>query len=293
MLTSCPGWETSEIGSSERTPDPSLDLESRSKVRRMSEQTVTYSASGHRADISINRPDKRNAINPAVVTGISEALDRAEGDAEVRVVVLTGSGDRAFCAGGDLGGMTDGGAVAQHLQRAEVGELFEKMRRSPMPIVARVNGHALAGGFGLMLACDLVVASKDAEIGTPEIDLGLWPFMITAVIQRDLPRKLALELMLTGRRLSADEGARWGFINNVVPAGELDVAVDELVATLGSKSPLISSLGKRSFYRAEDESFSDALAYLSGMLTVCLSSEDTIEGVTAFMQKRPPEWKGR
>jgi enoyl-CoA hydratase len=260
----------------------------------MSEQPdVIYSVQGHRADITINRPDKRNAINPAVVTGIAQSLERAEQDEEVRVVVLTGAGDRAFCAGGDLGGMSDGGAVAQHLQRAEIGDLFEKMRRARLPIVARVNGHALAGGFGLMLACDLVVASEMAQMGMPEIDLGLWPFMITAVIQRDLPRKLALELMLTGKRISADEGVRWGFVNSCVPAAELDKAVDELSSNLASKSPLISSLGKRSFYRAEDESFSDALAYLSGMLTVCLSSEDTVEGVTAFLQKRPPEWKGR
>lgn len=243
--------------------------------------------------ITIDREERRNAINPEVVRGISDALAKAEEDDSLRVIVLTGAGERAFCAGGDLGGMTDASKVAQHDMRAEVGDLFSKMRKSRLPIVARVNGHALAGGFGLMLACDLVVTVDTAEFGTPEINIGLWPFMITTVIQRDVPRKIALELMLTGRRMPADEALRWGIVNKVVTAGELDGAVDELVATLRSKSPLISALGKRSFYRAEDMAFDDALQYLAGMLTVCLESEDTIEGVTAFLQKRPPEWKGR
>lgn len=243
--------------------------------------------------ITIDREERRNAINPEVVRGIADALSKAEEDDEIRAVVLTGSGDRAFCAGGDLGGMTDASKVGQHEMRAEVGGLFSQMRRSRLPIVARVNGHALAGGFGLMLACDLIVAVDTAEFGTPEINIGLWPFMITTVIQRDVPRKIALELMLTGRRMPANEALRWGIVNRTVPAAELDDAVEELLGTLRSKSPLIAALGKRSFYRAEDMAFDDALEYLAGMLTVCLESEDTVEGVTAFLQKRPPEWKGR
>lgn len=257
------------------------------------ESQVAYASSGAVALITIDRPDKRNAINPDVVAAISSHLREAEDDGSTRVIVLTGAGDKAFCAGGDLGSMSEAGKVQQHDRRAEVGELFLQMRCCRLPIVARVNGHALAGGFGLMLACDLVVATDDAQMGTPETNIGLWPFMITSVIQRDLPRKLALELMLTGRRLSAAEGQHFGFVNRVVPRDQLDEAVDELTSDLASKSALISALGKRSFYRAEDMSFSDALAYLSGMLTVCLESEDTVEGVTAFLQKRPPEWKDR
>lgn len=254
---------------------------------------VTFAVAGGVATVTIDRPERRNAINPEVVRGLAGALERAEADASVRALVLTGSGDRAFCAGGDLGGMTAESKVGQHFERAEVGVLFRRMRASRLPIVARVNGHALAGGFGLMLACDLVVAADDAQMGMPEVDVGLWPFMISAVVRRDLPRKVALDLMLTGRRIPAVEGERWGFVNRVVPRSELDAAVAELTSTLASKSPLVSELGKASFYRAEDMAFDPSLDYLAGMLTLCLESEDAIEGVTAFLQKRSPEWKGR
>lgn len=254
---------------------------------------VLYETDGAIARVTINRPGRRNAINPAVVASISSALSSAEGDDEVRVVVLTGAGDKAFCAGGDLGGMTADSRVQQHFERADMGRLMTQMRASRLPIVAAVNGHALGGGFGLMLACDLVVAVDDVELGTPEINIGLWPFIITAVIQRDVPRKVALELMLTGGRMGAEEAHRWGIVNRVAARDEFEKSVDELVDSVLSKSPLIAALGKRSFYRAEDMSFDSALDYLAGMLTVCLESEDTVEGVTAFLQKRPPEWKGR
>jgi enoyl-CoA hydratase len=254
---------------------------------------VLFDTDGAIARATINRPDRRNAINPAVVDGISSALSAAEDDDEIRVVVLSGAGERAFCAGGDLGDMSAGSRVERHFERAGLGHLMAQMRASRLPIVAAVNGHALGGGLGLMLACDLVVAVDDAELGTPEINIGLWPFIITAVIQRDVPRKIALELMLTGGRMGVEEAQRWGMVNRIAARDEFEKAVDEVVESVLSKSPLIAALGKRSFYRAEDMSFDSALEYLAGMLTVCLESEDTIEGVTAFLQKRAPEWKGR
>jgi enoyl-CoA hydratase/carnithine racemase len=256
--------------------------------------STLYEARAGVAYITIDRPDRRNAISPEVVEGIAQHLAEAEADRDLHVCVLTGAGDRAFCAGGDLGGGSmDGGKVSEHLRRSEIGALFEQMRRSRLPIIARVNGHALAGGFGLMLACDLVIAVEGAEMGTPEVNIGLWPFMISAIIQRDVPRKVALEFMLTGRRMTAAEGERWGFVNRCVEPDALDKAVEETCGALKEKSPLILALGKRSFYRAEDMSFTDGLEYLAGMLTVCLESEDTVEGITAFLQKRAPEWKGR
>ena len=254
---------------------------------------VSSSVDGAVATITIDRPERRNALSPDVVSGLSAALAAAEADPSISVAVLTGAGERAFCAGGDLSGMAATSKKGQHLERGAVGDLFRRLRESRLPVVARVNGHALAGGFGLMLSCDLVVAADDVQLGMPEVDVGLWPFMVTALVQRDLPRKLALDLMLTGRRIAASEGERWGFVNRVVPRAGLDAAVAELTGTLASKSPVVLALGKSSYYSAEDMAFADKLAYLNGMLSLCLESEDAVEGVTAFLQKRPPEWKGR
>ena len=254
---------------------------------------VLYETRGSSAWLTINRPDRRNALNQEVIEGLLGGLERAADDT-VSSVVLTGAGERAFCAGADLGGMVaEGGRVGEHIQRGRIGDLLQGMVRHPKPIVARVNGVALAGGFGVMLSCDLVVAADDAEFGTPEINLGLWPFMISAVIRRNVPRKVALEMMLTGRRVSAEEAERWGIINRVAPRTDLDMVVDQVIEELAGKSPLVLRLGKESFYRSEDMGLEEALAYLNAMLTVDLESEDVAEGVSAFLQKRRPEWKGR
>jgi enoyl-CoA hydratase len=245
--------------------------------------------------LTIDRPEQRNALSGEVIEALLAGLERAAGEEAVRAVVLTGAGDRAFCAGGDLTGTMAPGEdrVRGHWRRGRIGDLLTAIARHPKPVVARVNGHALAGGFGLVLACDLVVAAEHAEVGTPEIDLGLWPFMVSAVIRRDVPRKVALEMMLTGRRYPAAEAMRWGAINRVVPGEGLDAAVDELVSVLTAKSPVAVRLGKESFYRAQDMGFEEALAYLNAMLTVDLQSEDVVEGVSAFLQRRAPEWRGR
>ena len=261
----------------------------------MAEDVVLYESRGPAAWLTINRPDRRNALSDEVIEGLMGGLERAAGDAEARVVVLTGAGDRAFCAGGDLTSTMapQEGRVGQHERRGRIADLLVGIGRHPKPVVARVNGVALAGGFGLMMACDLVVAADDAEFGTPEINLGLWPFMISAVIKRNLPRKIALEMMMTGRRYSSDEAKTWGMVNRVVPRAGLDAAVDELVADLAGKSSLILRLGKESFVRIDDMGFDAALKYLNAMLTVDLESEDVAEGVSAFLEKRSPEWKNR
>ena len=257
-------------------------------------ETVLYSAAGPVAHVAINRPDKRNALNVTVMSELREAMGLARGDDAVRVVVLTGAGEKAFSAGGDLGGFTPTQSkVEQHLLRGTLADLFEDMTRLGKPVIARVNGHALAGGFGLMCACDLIVAADTAELGMPEIGIGLWPFIISAVVSRRLPRGKALELMMTGERISAAEAERLGIVNSVVPASDLDKAVDELASKLASKSPVIMRLGKDSFYGSQDMGFREALDYLHGMLGIALETEDTIEGVTAFLQKREPQWKGR
>ncbi|HVL88691.1 MAG TPA: enoyl-CoA hydratase-related protein [Actinomycetota bacterium] len=256
--------------------------------------TVSYSTEGPVARIAINRPDKRNALNVEVMRELRAAFAAAKGDAAVRVAVLTGEGDKAFSAGGDLGGFTaDQSKVEQHLLRGELARLFEDMRRLGKPVVARVQGHALAGGFGLMCACDIVIASDAASFGMPEINMGLWPFIITVTVTRKIPPGKALELMMTGERIDAGEAMRIGAVNKVVPAAGLDEAVDAMCATLAARSPIVMRLGKDSFYAAEDMSLRDGLEYLHGQLGICLETEDVVEGVTAFFQKREPVWKGR
>jgi enoyl-CoA hydratase/carnithine racemase len=252
------------------------------------------------ARITINRPARRNAMTWAVISGLREAMARAKADPATRVVVLTGAGDQAFCAGADLGGMAGGdggddggGFAAAHDARGELARLFLDMYGLGKPTIARVRGFALAGGFGLALACDLVIAADDAQFGTPEINVGLWPYMITVPLMRSMPPKKALELMMTGRRVGAEEAERIGFVNRVVPVGQLDAAVDELATGLAGRSPAIMKLGRDSFYEVWDMAAADALAVLHPMLTITTLTEDSAEGIAAFAEKRPPRWKGR
>jgi enoyl-CoA hydratase/carnithine racemase len=256
-------------------------------------EDVRYEVDGAAARVTIDRPERRNAMSFTVMNGLREAMARAKADDAVRVVVLTGAGDKAFCAGADLGGIADTGAAASHDGRGLLADLFREMWGLGKPTIARVRGYALAGGFGLALACDFVIAADDATFGTPEIDVGLWPYMITVPLLRSMPPRKVLELMATGRRVDAAEAERIGFVNRVVPVDMLDAAVDELAATLASKSPLIMRWGRASFYRVLDMNADDALAYLQTMLTVTSYSEDTAEGVAAFAEKRDPQWKGR
>jgi enoyl-CoA hydratase/carnithine racemase len=257
---------------------------------------VTYEVSASIARVTINRPERRNAMSYGVMQGLRDAMARARDDTDVRVVVLTGAGDRAFCAGADLGGGGIGdnaGAATAHDGRGLLADLFREMWALGKPIIARVRGFALAGGFGLACACDFIIASDDAQFGTPEINVGLWPYMITVPLLRSMSPKKVLELMTTGRRVDAAEAERIGFVNRVVEVEQLDAAVDELATQLASKSPVIMRWGRDAFYRVLDMDADDALAYLQTMLTITTLTEDSAEGVAAFAEKRAPEWKGR
>jgi len=245
------------------------------------------------ARLTINRPERRNAMSLEVLHGLRDAVAAARSDDEVRVVVVTGAGDRAFCAGADLGTIADNdSAIRAHDGRGLLADLFRDLWSLGKPTIARVRGFALAGGFGLAMACDLVVAADDAQFGTPEINVGLWPYMITVPLLRSMPPRVALELMVTGRRVGADEAARIGFVNRVVPVAELDAVVDALARDLASKSPLILRLGMLSFHRAYEMRADDALDYLQSMLTITSLSDDAVEGVAAFAEKREPTWRG-
>jgi enoyl-CoA hydratase/carnithine racemase len=258
-----------------------------------SEGEVRYSVDGPVATITINRPHRRNALTWTALEALGQRLAEAQQDPEVRVVVLRGEGDQAFCAGIDLSEMDSGASYAGlHQARGRVAALFNQLWSLGKPVIAAVRGYAVAGGFGLALACDLVVCSDDAIFAAPEIDVGLWPFMITVPLVRSMAPKKALELMLTGRRVLAAEAERLGFVNQVVPADELDAAVAELAATLAAKSPTAMKLGRDSFYAVWDLAASEALAALHPLLTVATATDDAREGMAAFREKRPPEWTG-
>jgi enoyl-CoA hydratase/carnithine racemase len=248
--------------------------------------------------LTINRPERRNSMTWEIIRELRHRLAEAKTDPSVRVVVLAGSGDQAFCAGADLSGMAPadagGGTDAffdQHAVRGWLVDLFEEMWQLGKPTIARVQGWALAGGFGLALACDLVVASEAARFGAPELNVGLWPFMITVPMVRSMPPKKALELMLTSRVVGAAEADRIGFVTRVVPHDQLDEAVAELAATLASKPPGVMRLGRESFYAVWDSAASEALAHLHAMLTITSQTAEASEGISAFMEKRTPEWQ--
>lgn len=255
---------------------------------------LEYAVQDGIARLTINRPDRRNALSYDVMYGLQERLAEARADDAVRVVVVTGAGEQAFCAGADLTGIADNsGAIAAHDGRGAFAELFRDLWSLGKPTIARVRGFALAGGFGLAMSCDFVIAADDAQFGTPEVNVGLWPYMITIPLLRSIPPRLVLELMMTGRRVDATEAAAVGLVNRVVPVAELDAAVDTLAGELAAKSPLVLRLGKTAFQRVLDMDADHALDYLQGMLTITTLSDDAAEGVAAFAEKRAPRWTGR
>ena len=246
------------------------------------------------ATVTLNRPDQRNPLSAGMRRDLRHAFAWCKGEPAVRVVVLTGAGDRVFCAGADLGGFAaDATVLERHRASHDFVELFLDMQELGKPIVGRINGHALAGGFGLACACDLLVAAETAGFGTPEINVGVWPAMIQAVLARNLPRKALLEMVLLGERWSAAQLKELGLVNRVVPAAELDRATEELTSALAKKSSAVLKLGRDSFYRQQDLEFRAALEYLHSQLTLVTQSEDAQEGVRAFLEKREPEFKGR
>jgi enoyl-CoA hydratase len=252
--------------------------------------TILVDEQGPIARMTLNRPDKRNPIGPATCGELVHALARIKNTKETRVVVLTGAGP-VFSAGGDLAAMAQ--PAKDGVPPASLVELFVAMHELGKPIIAMVNGHALAGGLGLMVACDLVVAADTAQFGTTEISVGLWPMMITAEITRSVGRKHALEMMLTGKKMSAADALAAGLVNRVVPAAELEGETLKLAVQIAEKSPAAIALGLKAFYRSQDMEFEPQLRYLQAELARVLALEDAAEGIAAFLGKRPPVWKGR
>jgi len=259
----------------------------------MSEDAVLYTVTDHIATLTLNRPETRNALSAEVLGGLLDQLRQANADPEVRVIVLTGSGS-AFCAGGDLSTLTaDVNPVEAHEQRGRYAELFRLFARLRVPVLAAVNGHAIGGGLGIVLGCDLAIAKEGATFGTPEITLGLFPHMVLASLFRNVPRKIGLEMVLLGERFDAQRALEAGIVNRVVPAAEFESTVRDWAQRLAQHSPTAIRLGREAFYRQANMTFDDALAYLHQMLTLNLLTEDAKEGIAAFLEKRKPKWSGR
>jgi enoyl-CoA hydratase len=246
------------------------------------------------ATITLNDPDTRNALSAELLLGLTEAFERARDDEAVRCVVLASSHEKVFSSGANLGGFAgDTTLVHKHFGSERFVALFKLIGALGKPTVCAADGHVLAGALGIALACDLIVASEKATFGTPEINVGTFPFMIMALIYRNVGRKKANELLLLGERWSAQEALAAGIVNRVVLAEDFDAAVADWAQKLAGKSPVIMRLGKEAMRRQLDMPFDDALDYLRAQLTLALSTEDIVEGVTAFFEKRDPQWKGR
>jgi enoyl-CoA hydratase/carnithine racemase len=246
------------------------------------------------ATVTLDDPETRNSLSPELLGELVASLRTARDDEAVRVVVLASSHEKVFSSGANLGGFgADAPTVHKHFASERFVELFKLIGELRKPTIVAANGHVLAGSLGIALACDLIVAKEGAGFGTPEINVGLFPFMIMALIYRNVPRKKTNEMLLLGERLTAEEALQAGIVNKVVAAEEFDAAVDEWARKLASKSPVVMRLGKDAMWRQMDMPLIDALDYLRAQLTIELSTEDAIEGVTAFFEKRDPEWRGR
>jgi enoyl-CoA hydratase len=256
--------------------------------------TVRYDVAEHIATIALDQPDTRNALSDEVLDDLIEAFEMARDDDSVRCVVLTSTHEKVFSSGGNLAGFAaDEPLVHKHWGTDRFPRLFRMIGELGKPTLCAANGHVLAGALGLALACDLIVARDGVRFGTPEINVGVFPFMILALIYRNVPRKKATELLLLGEQISAAEAERIGIVNRVAAADEFDAVVRDWASRLAAKSPVLMRLGKDALYRAQDMALEDALEFLHAQLTIAFSTDDIQEGVKAFFEKREPVWTGK
>jgi enoyl-CoA hydratase len=257
-------------------------------------EKVLYEVSDGVATVTLNDPEKRNMLSGSMLADVVAAMEEARDSDAVRAVVLTGAGEKVFCAGADLGGFAgDTTLLDKHYASDLFLRYFRLMPRLGKPSICAANGHVLAGGLGLALSCDLLIAKEGATFGTPEINVGAFPYMIMALIYRNVPRKKVAEMLLLGDRMSAADAVTYGIANKVVAAGEFDAAVADWATRLASKSPLLMKLGHDAMYAQGDMAVDDALEFLRSQLTLTFTTEDLKEGVAAFFEKREPQWKGR
>jgi enoyl-CoA hydratase/carnithine racemase len=256
-------------------------------------EQVLVAVDGHIATVTLNRPEQRNPLSATMLRDLTAAFQWCKEQSAVRAVVLTGAG-KVFCAGADLTSF-DGemSPIDKFRSRDLFVNLFLLMAELGKPIVGRINGHALAGGFGLACSCDILVAADTASFGLPEINVGIWPMMIQAILTRTVPRHVLLEMEMLGRRWTAAQMQSAGVVNRVVASEQLDMAIEDIAGELAKKSPAAMRLGRDSFYRQQDMDFRAALHYLHGQFLLVSQTEDSREGIKAFFEKREPDFKGK
>jgi enoyl-CoA hydratase/carnithine racemase len=257
-----------------------------------------------REKITLSYPERRNAIGPLMTNELLYALDEALTDDEVRLIVITGEG-KTFSTGGDFAQMDVSGAPsalpsdslppesATHPVKGDYLDLIQRLMHADKPVIARVNGHALGLGLGIVAACTFSVALADAQFGTPEVNVGLFPVMVMALLQRVVPRRQLLEMMVLGEKIDAADAERFGLINHAVEPGELDETIRILETQILHKSPLTMKLGLRAFAEQEDLALNEAMPLARERIKALLATDDAREGLMAFLAKRQPTWNGR
>ena len=254
---------------------------------------LLYEVKNNVAYITINREANRNSISSDAVTLFLERLETAEADNDVRVVCVSGAGDRVFCSGADLGGGIGKGTGKENKSFKNYAALITRLAKFPKPTLAKINGHCMAGGTGFMLACDIVIAKEGAKFGTPEVNVGLFPMMIGALIFRNVLRKKAMEMILLGEKLTEKQALEMGMITRAIPEDQFESEVENVLKTITSKSPIGLKIGKEAFRDIETMDLEDSVNFLSEKLIEVASTEDAVEGITAFLEKRTPKFKGK
>lgn len=258
----------------------------------MSDALVLHEKRGHAFWITINRPDKRNALNASVLGGIVDGYRRAHEDNDVRVIVLTGTGTKAFCAGADL---QPGAGFAFDLAKPNLdyADMLRTAQNATKPTIARINGVCMAGGIGLLCMTDMAIASDDVIFGLPEVKVGVFPMQVLSLLQSIAPQRLVREWCITGEPFSAAEAKDAGLLNHVVPAAELDAKVEWLVSRIIDKSPTAIRRGKYAMRALGSMSFDQGIAYTESQIAILSMTQDAKEGMAAFAEKRKPGFRNR